>query len=738
MPTFLEKIFERIGYISKEKAAPPYVSSSGVSDPFIIWARTKKISPDKALAVYAGVAYACIKAIAEEIGNMEYRLMRTGADSNDEEIYEHDLIDLLSGVNDYQTGFELKYATAIHLESVGNAYWHLEGVNNETDKPTAIHIMNPARVRVVVNRDVFPTRIEKYQYRLSGKIYTFEPHQIIHFKDPDPNDSFEGVGTVQSIIQWIDADNFAMEFNRRFFLNGARLGGFLESESAYTPEQLDYLRKQFENIYKGVENAYKVAALPKGGKFSPSTEGQKDMDFATLMDKMRDRILAGFRVPRTVLGITDDVNRANAEATNYVFALRTIKPKMELIVSYLNERLLPRYGDDLYLDFVDPVPENREQNVTEMQAAVGSAPVMSTNEARERYFGLEPVERGDEVARPFTFSTLSSAGKLKPREMARPAQKNGKRRPVTRFSRNAKMRKGVAEAITARLKDELKSIAATIEEVKTKQKNITALSDSEYELLWKGFVTRVTPYEKRQAEAVRELNAKQKTTVLGNLANAVKSAKAVDTADLFNKEEWIAALVDLSTPILTGLMQAEGKEAAALLGVQDLEILTPEVRAALERAIGLMADSYNETTLDLLKSKLEEGIKEGLSLDELADKVAEIYEFSDDVRAEQVARTETFRVANEATHEAWKQTGVVKTVKWYTAADERVCPYCDPMHGKVVSIDENFFDKGDVVTGSDDSPEHPSKLPIDYDDVESPPLHVSCRCYIRPEEISIE
>jgi SPP1 gp7 family putative phage head morphogenesis protein len=161
--------------------------------------------------------------------------------------------------------------------------------------------------------------------------------------------------------------------------------------------------------------------------------------------------------------------------------------------------------------------------------------------------------------------------------------------------------------------------------------------------------------------------------------------------------------------------------------------LTAEVRLALERAMKLLAESYNDTTLGLLKDGIEEGLAEGASLPDLTSKISNIYAFSDEVRAAQVARTETFRIANDSTKEAWKQTGVVKTIKWYTAADEMVCPWCENMNGKVIGINDNFYDKGDTHTGADGS-----KLDISYSDVGSPPLHVSCRCYTRPEEISIE
>ena len=144
-----------------------------------------------------------------------------------------------------------------------------------------------------------------------------------------------------------------------------------------------------------------------------------------------------------------------------------------------------------------------------------------------------------------------------------------------------------------------------------------------------------------------------------------------------------------------------------------------------------MAKSYNETTLNLLKSKLDQGIAEGQSIPELKNTISDIYEFSDATRAEMVARTEAFRAANLATKEAWKQSGVVETVKWYTAEDSLVCTLCAPMDGKVISVNENFFDKGDTAQGSDGS-----SFDITYSDVETPPLHPDCRCYIRPEDLS--
>ena len=219
--------------------------------------------------------------------------------------------------------------------------------------------------------------------------------------------------------------------------------------------------------------------------------------------------------------------------------------------------------------------------------------------------------------------------------------------------------------------------------------------------------------------------------VLKNL-DKFKGQKAIAESDIYDKQEWMGILIDLSSPILGDLYEKEGTEAASLLGFDNFR-MTPEARLSLDRSVELMSESYNDTTLGLLKDFLEQGQTEGWTLDELTEKLNAVYDYSDEVRARQVATTETFRIGNDSTKEAWKQSGVVKTIKWYTAADDRVCPWCDAMDGKIIDIEDSFFDKGDEATGTDGS-----KLPITYDDVGSPPLHVSCRCYTRPEDISIE
>ena len=80
----------------------------------------------------------------------------------------------------------------------------------------------------------------------------------------------------------------------------------------------------------------------------------------------------------------------------------------------------------------------------------------------------------------------------------------------------------------------------------------------------------------------------------------------------------------------------------------------------------------------------------------------------------------------------WQQSGVVKTLKWYTAEDDDVCEFCRRMNGKVVDIHATFVNAGDTIEGAEGG-----RMISDFD-VEHPSLHLGCRCYFRPDKISID
>lgn len=97
-------------------------------------------------------------------------------------------------------------------------------------------------------------------------------------------------------------------------------------------------------------------------------------------------------------------------------------------------------------------------------------------------------------------------------------------------------------------------------------------------------------------------------------------------------------------------------------------------------------------------------------------------------RGYNIARTELAFAYNQGSYEGTKQAQAAgymgETVKvWCTADDERVCPICGGLEGKIVAMDEDFDFK--------------TKLEGRNDTIRRvPPAHPGCRCAVMYKEIS--
>lgn len=732
------------------------ISEAGYTpnDPIAIYrpGNGKMVDAAQAMQSNFGWVYACVKAISDEIANIEFLLYEINSKGEHSEVEQSDLLDLLDGVNELQTGAEFKKILASHLELTGNAYIYLMGKNGErvksfTEQPQAMYLINPATIKLIIDRTTFPYKVDHYEMVDDGRKFTFQRYEIIHVKYPDPNNSLYGMGTVEGIAEWIDNDNYAMEFNRNFFKNGARLSGFFETDMN-SVEQVQRLRMSFEEQFTGVKNAYKIAVMPKGVKFNSAQATAKDMDFNALLGMTSDRILAGFRVSKTILGTAEsDTNRSTAETADYVFAKRTIKPKMEFIVSYLNEFLVPRFGKNIYLSFNDPVPEDKQFRTEEMKTAVAGKQVITQNEAREQFMGLGPIEdpafdtlttAAPQIGEDGTPIDTGSKSKSVAGKVSKPSMPPGakavrhakplpRKRMKTQFYRNMEVRDAIGKSLTNKIAEFMKS---------AKKKNVAEMTDDEYiGAIYVHQKARIDAFAPQIKERLAEVNRKQQKVVLENLDDAIKKGLItkgdVLPSKLFDMKTWVNFTIDAVGPLMTEFFGKEFETALLNIGSKPISVFSDEnAKAAIDHRISLLSSSYQQSTRDLLAEKLQEGLSAGDSRAELAEKVNSVYDYSNDVRADMVAKTETVAISNMSNKSAWKAAGTVKTVRWYTSEKDNVCPYCQSMNGKTIDIDDDYFKKGDTLTVDG------SSMDLSYSDVGGPPLHVNCGCFIRPDSFT--
>jgi len=113
-----------------------------------------------------------------------------------------------------------------------------------------------------------------------------------------------------------------------------------------------------------------------------------------------------------------------------------------------------------------------------------------------------------------------------------------------------------------------------------------------------------------------------------------------------------------------------------------------------------------------------DGFAKGESIDEIAERIKNMFVSAEEFRAQMIAKTESIRYNAGATEQAFKDSGIVERKEWLV--NPGACEYCQTMPGKSVPLGESFFKEGDSVNGVDGG-----KLSLDYEQVEHPPLHTN-------------
>jgi SPP1 gp7 family putative phage head morphogenesis protein len=183
-------------------------------------------------------------------------------------------------------------------------------------------------------------------------------------------------------------------------------------------------------------------------------------------------------------------------------------------------------------------------------------------------------------------------------------------------------------------------------------------------------------------------------------------------------------------PVLINLGEDQGALALIFAGDDEHEFrMTAPYEKLLRQSTQRMAGRFNDDTLNRINRTLAEGIQQGENLSKLRARVEDVYDFKSRVASLRVARTETLKASNNATNEAYRQTGYVKSKEW--VVNPGACPECEAFEGKTIPLDDTFLPKGGSYSYTDANGEEQTR-DNNYDDVDNPPLHPNCRCTIVP------
>ncbi len=706
------------------------------------------------------IVFACIAYIAESAAEAKWTVMlgnEQGAGP------AHPLVRLLAKPNPTMNLTDVIQATLVMLNIVGDAYWEKERARNKRDV-VALWPMRPDRVKVIPGEH----GIAGYRYELPDGSFRvdYEARDVVHFRYYNPLNEYFGLSPLQVCARAVDADNERSDFTRAFFTNAAVPYGLLTTKQKLIEAEAKRIATRWQEQYGGSENWHRVAVLDSDITYQRLGLTQQEMAFPDLTALTESRICMVFRVPPILIGSKFGLERAtyaNMQEARAGFWQDRMSGILAALTDTMNMSLSPDYnGTTITLDLseVKALQENRDAMWA--RANMGVAGSWATvNEGRAEA-GLDAIPTGDVFLRPMT--TVEVPVEEEAEEQTPPEEEMlveeetvpEEETPPEKSSLISSLevlesailgdRQRIISAMAQRLDREIMTgVKATDNEWITEEGGIERERQRGLKKLYEGLESKARPtpavmarridqvarsHELQFARAARTLFREDKAAVLAHMGGG-KGARKADWHSAFliavqaaldgRKVDWQKKFM----PLFALVLAEQGDALEAMFGIS-FDVHNPKVQEFLKDYSFKFADKLQDVSKDKIRDLIARAQEEGWAIPELQRNLKELYDGWDDLRAEQISRTETIRSSNYGARELYRQAGVER-LRWVTATDDRVCEWCADMDGRVIGIEENFFDQGDPFPiGSPEDEGGQRIMNLDYEAVGAPPLHVDC------------
>lgn len=271
----------------------------------------------KVSAVYRGINFS-----AETISVMPFYIMD---ETTRKHIDDHPLLGLLKvRPNEVMTPSDYKKLMETNRLLTGNGYAYI-GRSVKTGRVEEILPLAPELVQPWLDEE----RHLHYLYTdpIAGKVYHLLPHQMIHYK-AFTRDGIHGISPLTYAREVIAKDRAAKSYERALYNNGGRpsgvlytdtdLGGKIEIKDAEgnvteTISKKEQVRRAWEKVHSGGDNAFRTAVLDHGLKYQPISMNNADAQFVESNDITIADIARFLGVPLHVLMSGKQSYESNAQ-----------------------------------------------------------------------------------------------------------------------------------------------------------------------------------------------------------------------------------------------------------------------------------------------------------------------------------------------------------------------------------------------------------------------------------------
>ena len=293
-----------------------------------LFGRTTSGKPvNERTAMQTTAVYACVRILAEAVASLPLHVYAYQDDGGKKLVHDHPLYYLLHDEpNPEMTSFVFRETLMSHLLIWGNAYAQV--IRDGAGRVLGLYPLLPDKMEV--QRDDRGNIYYVYS-RNSDENPMFKEYGNIKLKAEDvlhiPGLGFDGLIGYSPIAMAKNAVGMTLaceEYGASFFANGANPGGVLEHPGVL--KDPSKVRESWNSVYRGVNNAHKIAVLEEGMKYQQIGIPPEEAQFLETRKFQINEIARLYRIPPHMVGDLDKSSFSNIEQQSLEFVKYTLDP----------------------------------------------------------------------------------------------------------------------------------------------------------------------------------------------------------------------------------------------------------------------------------------------------------------------------------------------------------------------------------------------------------------------------
>lgn len=341
--------------------------------------------------------WVCIRIRSEDVGKLPCFLYRKLPNGGKERATDHPLFNLIRDQpNPYQTAFEFKQLMQAWLDLNGNAY-ALKQFDG-SGRVTALHPIHPSWVivlRVPGTWEMF------YKISIPGQEpETIPAEGIVHLRGLTL-DGFIGLSPIAYHRETIGLAIGAQRYGASFFGNSAQPNGALKVPHVLEKPAADALRQQWDQKFRGSENAHKLAIFDGGMEWVQTGMSNTDAQYLDSRKFQNQQIYALYRMPPHKAGELDRSTNNNIEHQALEYVTDCLMTELVRWEQTLKRDLLTAEEQKVYFfEFLTAVLLRGDfVSRTTSYATMRTWGIMSANDIRDLE-NMNRIENGDIYLQP--------------------------------------------------------------------------------------------------------------------------------------------------------------------------------------------------------------------------------------------------------------------------------------------------------------------------------------------------